>query len=388
MVFCYLVFWGCVGFILYTYFGYPVLLFLTAGKKKCAYTGETPRVTLMVLAHNEGAVIQDKIDNCLALDYPEHLRQILVVTDGSTDDTPAIVQTNTPRGVELCHEPERKGKMAAIIRGMAYARGEIVVFSDANNMYDPLAVRELVAPFEDSGVGCTTGAKLIANGDGSLGASEGLYWRYESFIRRHETQLGCCTGVNGEIMALRKSLFNAPPHTRLNDDFYMAMYVIKAGYNVIYTPKARSYERVSASARDEVERRTRIVALRYQLMALGIRLLPLERPRVFWQMVSHKFCRSFVPFAMMGAFGANLIAVLPGLGGGIWAAIAMGLQAGFYLLALVGNRFAGRHKVGKLLYLPTFLVNSNFASFLGFLRFVSGGQGALWERVERNKDKV
>ena len=388
MLFCYLVFWGCAGFILYTYFGYPALLFLTAGKKKCAYTGETPRVTLMVLAYNEGTVIQDKIDNCLALDYPDHLLHILVVTDGSTDDTPSIVQANSLRGVELCHEPERNGKMAAIIRGMNYARGEIVVFSDANNMYHPLAVRELVAPFEDPGVGCTTGAKLIADGDGSLGASEGLYWRYESFIRSHETQLGCCTGVNGEIMALRKSLFNAPPHTRLNDDFYMAMYVIKAGYNVIYTPQARSYERVSASVGDEVERRTRIVALRYQLMALGTRLLPLGRPRVFWQMVSHKFCRSLVPFAMMGAFGANLMALLPGMGGGIWAAIAMGLQVGFYLLALVGNWFAGHHKVGKLFYLPTFLVNSNFASFLGFLRFVSGGQGALWERVERNRDKV
>ena len=387
MVFFYLMFWGCVGFILYTYVGYPALLFLVAGKKERVYNGETYRVTLMVLAHNEASVIQNKIDNCLALNYPEHLLQILVVTDGSTDDTPAIVQANRSR-VELCHEPERKGKMAAIIRAMAYVRGEIVVFSDANNMYDPLAIRELVAPFEDSTVGCTTGAKLIADGDGSLGASEGLYWRYESFIRRYETKLGCCTGVNGEIMALRKSLFNAPPHTRLNDDLYMAMYVIKAGYNVIYTPKAGSCERVSASAGDEVERRARIVALRYQLMSLGSRLLPFERPRVLWQMVSHKFCRPLVPFAMMGAFGANLIAVLPGLDGGIWTACAMALQTGFYLLALLGNRFERHHKVGKIFYLSTFLVNSNFASFLGFLRFVSGGQGALWERIERNMNKV
>ncbi|HEX6386503.1 MAG TPA: glycosyltransferase family 2 protein, partial [Anaerolineae bacterium] len=299
------------------------------------------------------------------------------------------VRSYASRGVELSYNLARNGKMAAINRAMAKATGEIVLFSDANNLYEANVIRELVQPFQDPRVGAATGAKIIGNGDGALGESEGLYWKYESFIKQQETRLGNCVAVVGEVLAMRRDLFEAPPDYIINDDFYMAMRLIPQGYRVVYTPHARSYERVSPSAKDEVARRARIVAGRYQVLALAHRLLSLRYPVVVWQMISHKFLRPLVPLAMIGALAANLIALMrPPLAAGAslrrltppfnWLLFL--LQAVFYGLAWIGNHVA--HK-SRLLYLPTFLVNSNLAAVIGLYRFLRRQQSTLWERVPR-----
>jgi cellulose synthase/poly-beta-1,6-N-acetylglucosamine synthase-like glycosyltransferase len=294
--------------------------------------------------------------------------------------------------VELSYSPPRRGKMAAINRAMPQARGEIIVFSDANNEYAPDTLRELVRPFADPTVGAVSGAKTIARGDGALGDSEGLYWKYESFIKQAETRLGSCTGVAGEILALRRELFELPPDNIINDDFYMAMRIIARGHRLVYAPRARSTEHVSASAQDEVARRARIVAGRYQAIALAHRLVPLRRPLVAWQIISHKFLRPLVPLAMFGALLTNVIAVLfpsrrrdqrlqhlaPPVN---W--LLMLAQVLFYALAWVGNHTERGGTVGKLLYLPTFLVNSNLAAVIGLYRFLSRRQTTLWQRVRR-----
>ncbi|MFN8455453.1 MAG: glycosyltransferase family 2 protein [Anaerolineae bacterium] len=387
-------FWGCVGVVLYTYLGYPVLLAVLARlrPKPPHYEPITPTVTLLIAAYNEEAVIAQKLDNSLALDYPPEKLHILVAADGSDDRTPDLVRNYAGRGVELSYSPPRRGKMAAINRAIAQVRGEIVVFSDANNLYEPAAVRELVAPFADPQVGAVTGAKSILSGDGALGESEGLYWRYESFIKKQETHLGCCTGVAGEILAIRRRLFELPPEHIINDDFYMAMSLVKRGYRVVYAPQARSWERVSLSAQDEVTRRARIVAGRYQVITLAPRLLPWQRPLVVWQVVSHKFLRPLVPLAMLGALLANLLSLFwpdrsprrslfrltPPFN---W--LMLGLQLLFYGLAWLGNRRERGDKLGKLLYLPAFLVNSNLAALMGLYRSLRGGQSSLWQRVQR-----
>jgi len=389
-------FWLCVGSIIYTYAGYPILLALLARTrpKPPTYPAAVPTVTLLIAAHNEQAVIAGKLENSLALDYPRERLQILVAADGSDDQTPEIVRAYARQGVELSFGPPRRGKMAAINRAMAQAWGELVVFSDANNMYEHCTLRELVAPFADKTVGAVTGAKSILPGDGALGESEGLYWRYESFIKKQETRLGCCTGVAGEILAVRRELFEPPPDNIINDDFYLALRLIQHGYRVVYTPQARSWERVSLSASDELTRRARIVAGRYQAISLAPRLLPLRRPLLVWQVVSHKFLRPLVPLAMVGALLANLVALFRPPKAGPQALlrlatpfnwIGLSLQFLFYGLAWLGNSLERKGAWGKLLYLPTFLVNSNLAGLIGLYRSLTKGQTSLWQRARRRE---
>ena len=424
-----LLFWLCVGMILYTYLGYPALLAILArlrpppvGAKLSPpapssqdTTLRPPYITLLIAAYNEEAVIARKLENSLALDYPPDRLQIIVAADGSDDQTPAIVtdfisslQPPSPAApipptlkppssaaVELLYQPQRRGKMAAINRAMQQARGEVVVFSDANNAYAPDTLRHLVAPFADPRVGAVSGAKTIEKGDGALGESEGLYWKYESFIKKQETRLGSCTGVSGEILAVRRQLYSPPPERIINDDFCIAMQVVRQGYRVAYAPQARSFERVSPSAQDEVVRRSRMIAGRYQAI-FSPGLLPWRSPLVIWQVVSHKFLRPLVPFAMLGALLGNLGAVLfPAhlAQANLFALTApfnwllLGLQMLFYALAWVGGRLQPGGALGKLLYLPTFLVNSNLAAVSGLYRFLTGRQTALWQRVARREDQ-
>jgi cellulose synthase/poly-beta-1,6-N-acetylglucosamine synthase-like glycosyltransferase len=391
-----LIFWICVSGILYTHLGYPVLVFLLARVKRrpIPQPDATPSVTLLIAAYNEDHIIGRKIENSLELDYPADRLQILVVTDGSDDATPQVVEQYADRGVELAHEAARGGKMAAIERAMPLATGSIVVLSDGNNMFDRSALRELVIPFADSEVGVVTGAKTIQKGDGSLGESEGLYWRYESFIRVQESLIGCCTGVNGEILAIRRDAFRPLPYAGIGAvDFHLSMQIVRAGYRIAYAPLARSYERISVSAEDEKERRARIVAGRYQAMSLGSRVLMLDRPLVAWQVVSHKFMRALVPLFMLGALIANILAVLlpPAAEASLWLLpapanwVGLGLQGAFYGLAAIGTRFPLEGRLGRLLYLPTFFVNSNQAALVGLARFALGRQTPLWKRVPRRE---
>ena len=388
-------FWFCVSSILYVYAGYPALLTLLARLRPTttipAITN-LPTVTLLIAAYNEAAVISQKLKNSLSLNYPANCLQILVTADGSDDNTPALVRQFADQGVELCYEPPRRGKMAAINRAMSHARGQIVVFSDANNFYDADALQYLVAPFADPNVGAVSGAKVILKGDGALGDSEGLYWKYESYIKKQETVLGSCAGVAGEILAIRRELFESPPDHIINDDFYMAMRLIRRGYRVVYAPQARSYERVSLSAQDEVARRARIVAGRYQAIGLVGELLPWQQPLVTWQIISHKYLRPLVPLALVGALLTNLwVSLWPG-NGRSWHRLTtpfnwifLAGQMAFYGAAWLGSQ-ERRGKVGKILYIPYFFVNSNIAALIGLYRYLTRQQTTLWQRVKRRND--
>jgi len=390
-----LFFWISLGSILYTYFGYPLLIFLLAKlvRKSETYQSSQPPVTLLIAAYNEESVIEEKIGNSLAIDYPKYLFQVLIVADGSTDKTSEIAKRYTKQGVDLLFKPERRGKMAAINRALPHAHGEIIVFSDANNFYQADTIRHLIRPFANPEVGAATGAKVIGKGDGSLGASEGLYWKYESFIKKQESRLGSCTSAAGEVLAIRKNLYVAPPDKVINDDFFIAMQIVRAGYRLVYVPDAKSVERVSPSAEDEVTRRTRINAGRFQAIAMANQILPFNRPLLVWQILSHKFLRPLVPFGMIGAALFNLLAVLfPPQSNGLlilskpYSIIFLGLQILFYVLAWLGKDLGNRGEKNKLLrlfYLPTFLTNSNLAALMGFFKFLRGGQSPLWDRIQR-----
>jgi len=394
-----LVFWLCVTIVLYSYFGFPLILQLLVlmkelykkpGQRLAEGEHFWPMVTLLISAYNEEKVISDKIKNSLAINYPKDKLEILITSDGSDDSTPEIVNQFISEGVRLLHQPERRGKMAAINRAMPETNGEIIVFSDANNMYDSEAVKYLVTPFLDPKVGGTNGAKYIIEGDGALGEAEGLYWRYESQIKKLETRLVSSTAVAGEIFAIRRELFERPPDNIINDDFYMAMRLIKRGYNIHYAHQAKSFERVSPTAQDEVKRRARINAGRYQAVFSSGKLLPFSRPLITWQVISHKYFRLLVPFAMLGALISNLILVVAykhlvtsGFMTVPVAAWLLFFQVLFYLSALVYPFIRKGTILANVLYLPTFLINSNFASLIGALRFISNQQSTKWERVSR-----
>ncbi len=394
-----ILFWASVFAVFYVYAGYPMMLTALARvRKPIDYASQPPyrpTVTLIIAAYNEQAVIGGKLDNTLASGYPEERLQIIVAADGSDDQTVPIVQGYADRGVALSYSPERLGKSAAINRAMSMAKGEVIIFSDANNHYEHQTLTRLVQPFTDPGVGAVSGAKVIRSEDGQLGEAEGAYWKYESFIKRQETRLGSCTAVAGEILAVRRGLVAPIPDRVINDDFYLAMHVLRRGFRIVYEPGARSVERGSLTERDEAMRRARIVAGRYQAMRMSPRCLPWWRPVVVWQVLSHKFARPLVPIFMIGALVANLVAVAapPRTGDdGFWRLvepynwIALGLQGLFYMTALLGTFVKGRGVFARIVYIPSFLVRSNLAALIGLFRFVSGRQTPIWQRVDRQEE--
>jgi cellulose synthase/poly-beta-1,6-N-acetylglucosamine synthase-like glycosyltransferase len=392
-----LLFWLFVFLVVYTYFGYPALLAMVARKKQALPTladSALPTVTLLIAAYDEEQSIAGKLENSLKLDYPSHQLEIIVAADGSSDGTVDIVKSFAGRGIKLSYSAERKGKMAAINRAISIASGEIVVFSDANNIYAEDAIRKLVVQFADPQVGGVTGSKHIVKSTTQLGNSEGLYWKYESFIREKESLLGCCTGVCGEIFSIRRILFERPPSSVINDDFVMAMSLIGKGYQIAYAQDARSYEQVSGTAEEENIRRARIIAGRYQALLMAKDWLPFNRPILLWQILSHKILRAIVPFAMLGALATNLLAlVFPPANATVFPLLALawpfalslfGLQLVFYGMAVWGERMTQLNKsLPVWLYLPTFLVNSNWAALKGLVQFVRGRQTAIWKKARR-----
>jgi poly-beta-1,6-N-acetyl-D-glucosamine synthase len=388
-----IIFWLSVTFIFYVYAGYPILIGLLARYIKLpVYASDhRPRVTLLFAANNEEKVLAKKLENCLALDYPRASIQILVVDDGSIDGTAAIARSYEDRGVELVSIPERRGKLSALTDALKCVRGEIILLSDADNFYPSDVLIVLARYFSDPKIGCVSGGRNVI-GETLLGKAESLYWKYEEYIKLQESRLGSCVGVAGDLLAVRKSLYVPPPQGIINDDFYTGLRILKQGYRVVYAPDARSLHPVAGSEEGEMERRARMVAGRYQAIFSAWHVLPWRNPVVVWEIVSHKYFRPLVPFAMLLALVANLLAFLPygsGFGPG-WLVLSgpyrwviLSIQVIFYFFAWIGSRYKFSGVVGRVLYLPTFLVNSNAAALKGFFRYMTSKQTVVWEKAAR-----
>lgn len=388
-----ILFWLSILAVVYVYAGYPALVYIVSKLFGCPAKSApiVPFVTLLFAAHNEEKVIQKKLENTLALDYPSGKLQILVVNDGSIDRTAEIVRLYTERGVQLVDSPHRKGKLAALRDARKECRGEIVLLSDADNFYPPNAIRETVKYFFDEKVGAVSGGRDVIGGS-ALGSAEGLYWRYEEFIKRHESNFGSCTGVAGDLLAVRQHLYASPPPNIINDDFFTALNVLRQGYRVIYSPGARSAHPVANTEREEMERRARMVAGRYQAMFVFWRHLPWKHPVALWQVVSHKYMRPLVPLFMIAAFALNMLAVIFSQPSGTlgWAFlshpfnwVSLSLQILFYLLAWVGRKRKFKGFIGLAVYIPAFLVNSNLAALQGLFRYMTTGQSVMWKKAAR-----
>jgi cellulose synthase/poly-beta-1,6-N-acetylglucosamine synthase-like glycosyltransferase len=375
------VFATAIGVIAYTFVGYPAIVAVLARVRPRpvrADPGFEPMVSLVVVAHNEADVIAQRLVNCLALDYPDDRLELLVVTDGSDDGTDEIAAGYA--GVRVLHRPERRGKLAAMNRAAAAARGAILVFSDANNHYDPQALRQLVAPLADPAVGCVTGRKRIDDGSGRpLDEAEGLYWRYESLLKEWESRTGSVAAVAGEILAFRREAFPQTPAGAITEDFVQAMLVAADGWRVVYAPDAISLERASATVGDEAVRRSRLVTGRVQALVRLVPHLARRDPVLLCRVVSHKGLRPLIPWALLAALVSNLALARRQR----WARVAAGGQVGFCAAAAAGWKLERAGRRGGVLFLPYYFCRMNLATLAGTWRFATGRHDAVWARVRR-----
>lgn len=377
--------WISLGVLVYHYVIYPLAVSWLAkimggrdspGPCKSAVL---PRVTLIIAAYNEEKVIGRKITNSLALDYPAELLEIMVVSDGSSDSTPEIVRQFADRGVLGMHEPPRRGKTSALNRGVAAAKGEIVLFSDANNDFNPGAIRALVAHFADPTVGGVCGIKRIKEANGRESTEgDSLYWRYESAIKLAESTLGTITNGDGEIFAVRRSLYQPMDESVINDDAELTLNLVKGGYRVLYEPGAESYEYASIEIRDDFFVKVRMVAGGFQTIARhAAYLLP---PRHWFGVAffSHKILRWTAPVWLIVLFVSSLSM----LSDPIATALFRG-QVGFYALATIGWLMRQRDRLPTVIYVPFYFCAMNLAAFFGMIRFLKRTQGVQWRKAQR-----
>mgnify|MGYP001199886995 FL=1 len=372
------------GVLGYHYGLYPLLMAAWARRQRPSTPPPlfTPPVSLIIAAYNEAPVIAAKLENSLALAYPPDLLQIIVVTDGSTDGTPALASSYVNQGVKLLHEPQRRGKSAAINRAMSAATGEIVVFSDANAFYRPDALLKLTRHFQNGRVGGVSGQKTVQSGATAVSQSSGLYWKYESAIKKWESRVGSTVAVVGEMLALRRSLFAAIPPAVINDDAYLAVQILRQGYNVLYEPEAVCWETASSSTAHELIRRRRISAGRYQLL-FKPDWWPWRNPLALFQLISHKFLRLLLPFFMIAALVTNSAAVVR-RPAALWLRLALLGQFMLYGLAGLGwlaEKFQKSARIATAVY---YVVSGNFSALQGLWRLLSGKQSVLWEKAQRD----
>ncbi len=372
-VFC----WIALGALIYIYAGYPALVwcFSRLFGRMPARKPITPPVSLLIPAFNEEAHIEARLRNSLALDYPKEQLEIVVASDGSTDATNAMVARFESQGIKLMAMPENIGKSAMLTAVVPQLKGEIVVLSDASSELEPGALRELVQDFADPEVGCVSGLYRLKSTGGDLrGEGEGLYWRYETFLKKQESRLHSILGAHGAFYAIRKSLFRPLEHASINDDYLIAMRIVEQGFRAVYEPRAVAWERDLASVEGEFARRRRIaVGNCQQIIELKHLLNPL-RGWIALTFFSHKVLRTAAPVFLLLLLATSFM--LPSA----QAAVLVSLQLLFYGAALLGYFCQRRGKTGKLLAVPLYFCLGNLAMLAGLLKFCFSSQRYTWER--------
>lgn len=389
-----ILFWAMLLIVFYTYLGYGILLYIIIRLKRLFWgkpqetvlppDEELPDMTLLICAYNEEDVVAEKMKNTLAIDYPKDKFRIMWVTDGSNDHTNELLKAYPE--VDIVFSPERRGKSAALKHGLRELKTRYVAFTDANTMLNAGALKEIARQFMDPTVGCVSGEKrVVAKKDGDMAAKgEGLYWKYESTLKRWDSELYSTMGAAGELYAIDPTLVKEVPDEALLDDFMMSMYVVQAGKRIAYAPDAYAQEYGSANIFEESKRKRRIAAGGLQsIWWLRSMLNPLRQPLVTFQYVSHRVLRwSITPVAMIILFAVNIILVL--MGAGLFYSIFLTLQLLFYLIALTGwisNRYG--HK-NKILYTIYYFVFMNINVFRGMAYLRTHGKSGAWEKAKRS----
>lgn len=389
------IFWGLIFVVFYSYLGYGLLLFiliklkrLLRGTKVDHPITELPEVTLFIAAYNERAYVKAKMENTFSLNYPKDKLKIVWVTDGSDDGTPEEVLRYKNDQTEVLHLPERGGKIGAMNRGMKFITSPIVVFCDANTMLGEESIMRIVRLFTDPKVGCVSGEKRVMSiGTEAASATEGLYWKYESTLKKWDAELYSVVGAAGELFAVRRELYRDVEKDTLLDDFMISLRIAMDGYTIQYDPDAYAMEHPSANVKEELKRKVRISAGGIQSV---IRLLPLlnffKYRTLSFQYISHRVLRwTLSPLALPFLFILNLVILITNndpISQAFYSLIFIG-QLIFYGTALIGWYFESKGIRLKLLYVPFYFTMMNYAVFLGFKRFIKGKQSVNWERAKR-----
>ena len=372
------VFWASAAVLGYVYLGYPLTLALwgTWSRRPVKKRSIEPTVCLFIAAHNEQAVIEEKLRNALALDYPADRLSIVVASDGSMDRTNEIVRRFAPR-VELLELSPRRGKIAAIIDGVRRVTSDVVVFSDANTFLERDAVRALAQNFADDEVGGVSGDVALVGERASLGRSEDLYYKYERWVQRCESEVGSMIGADGALYAIRRELFVAPGADTILDDMAIPMGVVHAGRRVVFEPGARAHEQGSETAREEFSRKSRVIAGAVQFLTRRDSSVPARSSQVILSLVSHKALRWFSPGFATCAIVASVVLSTTSTG----YAAAAAAQVGLVALGLAGC--VPRLRKISIVSIAHYFCLVQAAAIVGLFRGLSGRQSVLWRRFER-----
>jgi cellulose synthase/poly-beta-1,6-N-acetylglucosamine synthase-like glycosyltransferase len=372
-------FWIVAALIAYTYVGYPSLVWLVARftPLRVRLRAVTPTVTFVVVAHNEGRRIARRVRNLLALHYPPHKRTIVVVSDGSTDDTAARARAVSP-DVQVIERPVREGKAAAFNAVLPGLSSEIVVLSDARQRFDRRAALALVRHFADPHVGAVSGDLVLRRNEQAEAGSQGAetYWSFEKRLRWWESLADSTVGVTGAITALRRDLFEPIPPDTVLDDVLIPLRIAARGYRVTFETGARAYDQLSARSRDEFARKVRTLAGNFQLFLREPWLLVPWRNRLWLQTISHKVLRLTLPVLFVMALVTNLLLLdRP------FFQLTFAAQAAFYGLAMLAGVWPAFRRRGRVLVLPFAVCFLAWATIVAFVRVLRGGQRATWDRV-------
>ena len=389
-----ILFWAMLLIVFYTYLGYGILLYiilrlkrLFAGAPRKAVVPadeQLPTITLLICAYNEEDVVAEKMVNTLAIDYPREKFRIMWVTDGSTDRTNELLKAYPE--VDIVFSPERRGKSAALKHGLQELKTRYVAFTDANTMINPGAMKEIARLFTDPTVGCVSGEKRVAaRKEGQMAAEgEGLYWRYESTLKRWDSELFSAMGAAGELYAMDPTLIREVPDNALLDDFMMSMYVVRDGKRIAYTADAYAQEYGSANIFEESKRKRRIAAGGLQsIWWLRSLLNPIKYPLVSFQYISHRVLRwSVTPIAMVILLGINIL--LSVMRAGLFFDLILAAQILFYLGAFAGWLLARHGVKNKLLYTAYYFVFMNLNVFRGMAYLRNHNHSGAWEKAKRS----
>jgi cellulose synthase/poly-beta-1,6-N-acetylglucosamine synthase-like glycosyltransferase len=378
-----ILFWTMAALVAYVYAGYPLLLLAVRavrGARAIGINDDRPAVTLIISAFNEAAVIAEKLANSLSLNYPPDRLHIVVVSDASSDRTDEIVRAAQSPRVSLLRMPTRCGKTSGLNQAVGAARGEIIVFSDANAMYGRDALPALVRNFGDPQVGAVVGESAYSQSAAGADEHESLYWRYEGLIKRLESALGSVVGGDGAIYAIRKRLYSQMPAEALSD-FVNPLQIVSAGYRCVYEPAARSVESGAGDFGREFRRKVRIVNRGWRALRLVRGLL--NPARFGWfsvELLSHKVLRWLVPLFLLVLLATNLAL----LGRGVVYPVTLAAQLLLYLLALLGYALHGRGRLPRILALPFYFVMVNLASARGIVEASLGRTYTAWTTARAN----
>lgn len=367
-------FWLSACFVVYVYAGYPLLLALRAAlrKRRVGRGPLSPTVSVVLAVYNEEERICARLENLLSQQYPEEKFEVIVVSDGSTDRTDQLVAPFAGQRVRLERLDTRQGKAVAVNKGVGSACGEIILFTDVRQSFEPGVISRLVANFNDPGVGCVSGELLfLRDPESRIQAEMGGYWHYEKWIRKNEALTGSAVGATGAIYAMRRALYRPLPPGTILDDVLTPMNVVLQGYRTVFDGSALAFDLVSKDFSQEWKRKVRTLAGNWQLITLCPALLLPYRNPCWWRFLSHKLFRLLVPFALLLALAGGALAQ-----GTFYRLLTM-LQLAFYLAGIAGA-LAPAARSYRLVNLISFFLVMNLAALAGFWRWASGRCQTAW----------